>query len=80
MARMSRWLLSGFEQVHMGNCDIQIAAIRVCRQLAIKSQRPSQIACQIPDVGIDVKSGCTEPARRGQEMGAHTCLTIAQLE
>lgn len=36
--------------------------------LVVKSQRPSQIACQIPDVGIDVESGCSEPARRGHEL------------
>jgi len=40
--------------------------------LVVKSQRPSQIACQIPDVGIDVESGCSEPARRGHELCAHS--------
>jgi hypothetical protein len=39
---------------------------------SVKSQRQSQIACQIPDFGIYVESGRSELARGGHELCAQS--------
>jgi hypothetical protein len=44
-----------------------------------RSQRPSRIARQISDVGINVELGCSEQARRDRELRAQSSSRSSQL-